>query len=67
MDPITYEALRRNPELLDTLRRQAHRERAEAVHRLIIVPIRRLFSSNPLGALRIRGCSGTVSSRVSAS
>ena len=46
MDPITYEALRRNPELLDTLRRQAHRERAQTVHRLIITPIKRLFSSN---------------------
>ena len=43
MDPITYEAVTRNPELLRALMQQAHRERAEAVHRLLIEPIRRRF------------------------
>ena len=48
MDPltarITAEALRRNPELLEALVQRAHRERAEAMHRLIFVPIKKLFS-----------------------
>ena len=44
MDPLTFEALTRNPELIDALMRQAHRERAEAVHRLIIEPIKSLFT-----------------------
>jgi hypothetical protein len=44
VNPITYEALQRNPELLQALLRQARRERAEAVHRLIIIePIKSLF------------------------
>jgi hypothetical protein len=41
--PITYEAVQRNPELLQALLRQARRERAEAVHRLIVEPIKSLF------------------------
>jgi hypothetical protein len=44
VNPITYEALQRNPELLQALLRQARRERAEAVHRLIIEPIMSLFT-----------------------
>jgi hypothetical protein len=44
MDPLTYEALRRNPELVRILMRQARRERAHAVHRLIIESIRKLFA-----------------------
>ena len=43
MNPITYEDIRKNPELLHTLSLQARRERAQAVHRLIIEPIARLF------------------------
>jgi hypothetical protein len=46
VNPITYEALCRNPELLQALLRQARRERAEAVHRLIIEPIKSLFKVN---------------------
>jgi len=44
MDPLTFEAASRNPELVRALMVQAHRERAEAVHRLIIEPIRSLFT-----------------------
>jgi hypothetical protein len=43
MDPLTYESINRNPELIQALIRQARRERAAAVHRLIVDPIRRLF------------------------
>lgn len=43
MDPITYETIRKNPELLHALSLQARRERAQAVHRLIIEPIGKLF------------------------
>jgi hypothetical protein len=43
MDPLTFEALSRNPELIRALIEQARRERAAAVHRLIVQPIKRLF------------------------
>jgi hypothetical protein len=43
MDPLSFEALSRNPELIRALIEQAHRERAAAVHRLIVQPIKRLF------------------------
>jgi len=43
MEPLTYEALSRNPKLIEALMEQARRERAEAVHRLLIAPIARLF------------------------
>ena len=58
MDLLTYENLHRNPDLLDTLLHQARRERAEAVHRLLILPVRRL--------LRMEACSETASSRANA-
>jgi hypothetical protein len=45
MDPLTFEALTRNPEIIRALTRQAHRERAEAVHRLIIEPMKSLFKA----------------------
>jgi hypothetical protein len=44
MDPITFEAFARNPELVQALMRQAHRERAEAVYRFIVEPIKSLFT-----------------------
>lgn len=47
MDRLTYENVRSHPELLDALVRRARCERAEAVHRLIILPIKRLFSPAP--------------------
>ena len=43
MEPLTYEALSRNPKLIEALMEQARRERAEAMHRLIVEPIKRLF------------------------
>ena len=43
MDPLTFEAVTRNPEIIRALMNQAQRERAEAVHRLIIEPIKSLF------------------------
>jgi hypothetical protein len=43
MDPITFEALTNNPALIRALMEQARRERAEAVHRLLVQPIKRLF------------------------
>ena len=43
MDPLNYEMVNRNPELVRALQEQARRERAEAVHRLLIAPIARLF------------------------
>jgi hypothetical protein len=44
MNPLTFEAVTRNPELIQALMTQARRERAEAVHRLIVEPIKSLFS-----------------------
>jgi hypothetical protein len=44
MDPLTFEAIARNPELIRALMTQAHRERAEAVRRLIVEPIMSLFT-----------------------
>jgi hypothetical protein len=44
MDPLTFEAVTRNPALIRALMTQAHRERAEAVHRLIVEPIMSLFT-----------------------
>ena len=43
MKPLTFEAATRNPELIRALMTQARRERAEAVHRLIVKPIMSLF------------------------
>jgi hypothetical protein len=44
MDPLTFEAVTRNPDLVRALMAQAHRERAEAVRRLIVEPIMSLFT-----------------------
>lgn len=44
MENLTYEALRRDPELLDRLLRNARRERAEAIRRLTSAAARALFS-----------------------
>ncbi len=44
MEPLTYEALEHNPDLLRTLLQDARRERAEAVHRLISGAFRALFA-----------------------
>jgi hypothetical protein len=44
MDPLTFEAVSRNPELIRALMAQARYERAKAVHRLIVEPIKSLFT-----------------------
>jgi hypothetical protein len=36
---LTYEAILNDPRLLDRIEKQAHRERAEAVHHLIVKPL----------------------------
>ena len=56
---MTYHDLRQHPETLDALLLQARRERAAAVHRLLVRPLKRL--------LRMEACSATASSRESAS
>jgi hypothetical protein len=59
MDPLTFEAASHNPELVRALMTQAHRERAEAVHRLIIEPIRSFFTRQLRGrqpAVRSPAC-----------
>jgi hypothetical protein len=43
MDPLTFEAVTRNPEIMRALMEQARRERAAAVHRLIVESIKSLF------------------------
>lgn len=43
MDPLTFEALNRNPELMQALIRQARRQRAQTVHRLIVEAVESLF------------------------
>jgi len=42
-EPLTLEDLRRNPALMHALREQAHLERSQALHRLLLrlVPHRR--------------------------
>jgi len=44
MKPLTFDAVTRDPELMQALIREAHRERAKAVYRLIVEPIKSLFS-----------------------
>ena len=44
MKPLTFEAVTRDPELMQTLIRRAHRERAEAIYRLVVEPIMSLFT-----------------------
>ncbi len=44
MNPVIYESASRDPELIQALMEQARRERAEAMHRLIVQPIKKLFA-----------------------
>ena len=44
MQPLTFDAYVRNPELGQALIRQARRERAEAIHCFIVEPIKSLFT-----------------------
>lgn len=44
MDPLFEpREFARNPEIIETLLAQARRERAEAMYRLLLAPIERLF------------------------
>jgi hypothetical protein len=43
---LTYEALLNDPGLIHRLHVQAHVERAEAMHRLIVEPIKNLFAGH---------------------
>ena len=60
MKPLTFEAVTRDPELMQVLIRRAHRERAEAVHRLIVEPVwsffARLLQHRVQPPLRTSGC-----------
>ena len=47
MENLTYEAILRDPDLLDRLLRAAHRARSEAVHRFILDALRARFSRSP--------------------
>ena len=52
MQPLTFEAYIRNPELAQSLVRQARRHRAEAIHRFILEPIKSLFTRGARHATR---------------
>jgi hypothetical protein len=56
--PLTYEALYRDPELLEALIRQARRERAAAVHRLLIAPLAKLLAPLESGDVQRRAVQG---------
>jgi hypothetical protein len=43
---LTYEALLNDPSLFDRIDRQAHRDRAAAVHALIVQPIKTFFAAH---------------------
>lgn len=58
MSPPTYEALRSNPELLEALMRQARRQRAEAVYRILIAPVAKLFAPVESGHVQERVAQG---------
>jgi hypothetical protein len=46
---LTYEAILNDPSLLEQIEKQAHRERAHAVHQVIVEPIKRLFADHAAG------------------
>jgi hypothetical protein len=43
---LTYEAILNDPSLLERVRVDAQRERAEAMHRLIVQPVKQLFAGH---------------------
>jgi hypothetical protein len=47
---LTYEAILNDPNLIERIHAQAHRERAEAMHRLVLAPLA-AFLSHRLKAL----------------
>ena len=52
---LTYEALLNDPSLLESIDRQARRERAEAMRRFVVDPIKRIFATHALGHLARQG------------
>jgi hypothetical protein len=55
---MTYEEVRNDPELLEALMRQARRERAEAVHRIVVAPVAKVFAPLELGDVQRRAAQG---------
>ena len=43
---LTYEVILNDPSLMERVLAQARRERAKAVHELIVLPIKRLFADD---------------------
>jgi len=43
---LTYEAILNDPALLERIQRQAHRERAETIRRLIVAPLKTFFAAH---------------------
>jgi hypothetical protein len=43
---LTYEAVLNDPSLREEIERQAHRERARAIHELIVQPIKTFFATH---------------------
>ena len=43
---LTYEAILNDPSLIDRIVAQARHERAKATHELIVLPIKRLFTTH---------------------
>jgi hypothetical protein len=60
---LTYEALLDDPTILDRIEAQARRERAEAVHEVIVAPLARILADNDRG----RGASSVSRMRASPS
>ena len=55
MNKPTYQDYLANPSaVLEQVAREAHRERAEAVHHLIVAPLMRLFKRVPAPILQTR-------------
>jgi hypothetical protein len=54
MDPLTFENITRNPELIRALMTQARRERAAAMDRLVFQPIRRFFGGGHAARTHLR-------------
>jgi hypothetical protein len=43
---LTYQAILNDPSLLERIRTDAHRERAETMHRLLVEPVKRLLTDH---------------------
>jgi hypothetical protein len=54
---LTYEALLNDPSLLERIRTQAHRERAEAIHHLVVRPLS-AWLARPLKAFHTAHATG---------